>query len=172
LVLEDVFLCVSGGCHNVCGPPDCGWLIPRSTTNFHEPSACFFQTVTKSPNPDRFSSLLSALNSHGPVVKPKSPDADMPANAGCHASNGFLSDGGTGCSCIHCLPFTAPGRNNKPSSAMNARNASRAVFSSAIFENDCSVFTISCNADCPSADIATTKQITITKMYFISLPHP
>src|ERR1044072_4027172 len=92
---------------------------------------------------------MSALASHGPVVNPMSPDTDMPANDGCHASNGFLSDGGTGCSIIHFLPFTAPGRNSNPSSAINVMNASRASFSSAIFENACSVFTISCKADCP-----------------------
>ncbi len=93
----------------------------------------------------------------------------MPANDGCHASNGFLSVGGAGCSSIHFLPLTAPGLNNNPSSAMNARNASRVGFSSAIFENACSVFTISCNADCACAVIDTTKQITTKTMYFISV---
>src|SRR5215213_8333026 len=88
-----------------------------------------------------------------------SPEADMKANEGCHASTGFLSVGGAGCSSIHFLPLTAPGRNNNPSSAINARNASRVFFSSAIFENACSVVTISCNADCPCA--LTAKQITI-----------
>ena len=77
---------------------------------------------------------------------------------GCQASNGFLSDGGTGCSIIHFFPFTAPGRNNNPSSAMNVINASRVFFSSAIFENACSVFTISCSADCPCTTAAIPKK--------------
>src|SRR6185503_19740331 len=87
---------------------------------------------------------MSALASHGPVVKPMSPEAAIPAYEGCHESNGFLSvGGGPGCSSIHFLPLTAPGRNNNPSSA--------------IFENACSVLTMSCSADCPCATTVTTK---------------
>ena len=40
-------------------------------------------------------------------------------------------------------------RNSSPSSAMNAIKASCVVFSSAIFENACSVFTISSSGVCP-----------------------
>src|SRR6185503_16753208 len=96
----------------------------------------------------------------------------MPANDGCHASNGFLSVGGAGCSIIHFFPFTAPGRNNNPSSAMNVMNASRVFFSSAIFENACSVFTISCNADCPCATEAIANINNATTIFTPINPSP
>src|ERR1700752_5379184 len=85
---------------------------------------------------------MSFLNSQGPVVNPRSPADDMSANAGCHANSGRFSEGGNGGASIHCLPFTAPGRNSKPSSAIKAINASRVLFSAAVLENVCSVSTI------------------------------
>src|SRR4030095_7952294 len=121
-----------------------------------------------------FSSVMSPLNSHGPVVKPRSPAFAIPANAGCQASNGFLSEGGTGCSSIHFLPLTAPGRNSKPSSAMNSMKASRVFFSAAVLENACSVFTMSCNADvfCAWTNVASIRNSSVARTNFILISSP
>src|SRR2546423_15008481 len=91
---------------------------------------------------------MSSLYFQGPVVYPMSPARAMSAKVGCQLNNGRFLDGGKGCSVIHCFPFTGPGLNKIPSSAMKAMNDSRMPLSSDILAKARSVSTIDCKADC------------------------
>src|SRR5438105_59794 len=90
---------------------------------------------------------MSALNSQGPVVYPRSPARATSAKVGYQLNKGRLSEAGIGFSVIHCLPFTARGRKRMPSSSMKAMNDGRAPCSSDIFAKASSVSTIDCKGD-------------------------
>src|SRR5262245_30675508 len=126
-----------------------GWPTPQSSTAFHEPSACWRQTLMYSPCASGFFCVESLLQVQGPVLQPSLPSALIAACIGVHASRPFQP--GFAFSYVF-TPLTGPGRNTTLVGASHARKPSRTPWARTWVANARSAATIG-SAVVASADV-------------------